>query len=130
MNRRELLLGLAAIAVPPLASAQSLSDRPRIAFVATPVLNPDYVRAFFEGLADFGYADGVNIVVEFFAAPTISDIPAYAQRAIATKPDLIFTNGAPAPLAVKELTATIPVVFTGINDPLGLGLIPSLAHPG
>ena len=130
MRRREFL-ALAGIAAtfPRIAFGQQAARVPHIAFLDIPPTDTQ-MEAFRQGLADFGYVDGRNIAVDLFIAPTTSDIPAMAAKAVASKPDVIVALGAPAPVAAEALTTTIPIVFTAINDPLGLGLIPSLAHPG
>ena len=130
MNRRDFVaLAGAAAAFPRVAFAQQAAKVPRVAVLSIPEL-PQVIEAFNQGLADFGYTDGKNIAIELFTAPTTVDLPAFAARAVASKPDVILTQGTPASQAAQAATNTIPIVFTAINDPLGVGLISSLAHPG
>jgi putative ABC transport system substrate-binding protein len=83
-------------------------------------------------LADYGYVDGRNIVIDWFIAPTNADAPAYAVKAVASNPALIVTLGSSPPVAAKALTTTIPIVFTGTEGPvaLGNGLITNFSRPG
>jgi putative tryptophan/tyrosine transport system substrate-binding protein len=129
MRRRDFVaLAGAAAAFPCLAFAQQ-AKMPRIAVVAN-VMSDDRKLALIEGLGDYGYLIGKDIQLDFFVAPTIDDVPDYAARAIGSKPDLIWTLQSAAPVVVKALTSTIPVVFTNIADPVAIGLVASLAHPG
>ena len=128
MKRRDFIaLAGAAAVFPRLAFAQQ-AKVPRIAFLSIPV-TPQFYDAFNQGLADFGYFDGKNITVDYFTAPTTNDILAFAAKAVASKPDIIWTSGTTTAQAVQRLTTTIPVVFY-LNDPLSAGLVQSLAHPG
>jgi ABC-type uncharacterized transport system substrate-binding protein len=86
-------------------------------------------QAIVDGLADYGYVVGKNITIEWFDAPSIDDVPAYAARVVASKPDLIITTQSPPPLAIKALTTTIPVVMADIQDPVTIGAVTSYTHP-
>jgi len=87
--------------------------------------------AFLSGLAELGYIEGRNLVVETrYADGKLERLPALAAEIIATRPDLIFAPPAPATAAVKALTKTIPIVFCYVNEPVALGFAQSLAHPG
>lgn len=97
--------------------------------------SPDSSRSFrdalAEGLASHGYRDGENLKVEAvyvqFQWDRISEI---LQKVIAGKPDIIVVSGSPGSLAAKKATSTIPIVMASVGDPLGLGLVTSLARPG
>jgi putative ABC transport system substrate-binding protein len=101
---------------------------PHIAFLREPPAKL-VVDAFLQGLADYGYVDGQNIVIDYFIAPTVAALPEYAAKAVARNPAVIVTFGDPGPTAAKAATSTIPIVFTGGN-PLGFGRIASYQRPG
>src|SRR5438270_10417151 len=131
MRRRDFIaLAGAAAAFPRVALGQQAAKVPQIAFLSIP-MPAENMPAIQQGLRDFGYVDGKNITVDVFTAPTNSDLPTFAARAVASKPDIILCWGIPAAQAASVLTSTIPIVFTTANgDPLNSGLIASWAHPG
>jgi putative ABC transport system substrate-binding protein len=130
MRRRDFLaLAGAATTFPHVALAELPARVPTIVVLSNN-LSDNNRRSLLVGLADFGYVDGKNIAIEFLTAPTIADVPAYAAQAVARKPDLIITAQSPAPVALKELTSTIPVVMTGLNDPVAIGVVPNYMRPG
>jgi putative ABC transport system substrate-binding protein len=132
MRRREFLLLTAAAAatlLPHASRAQQASRVPRIAVLSTE-LTATNRQAFLQGLARYGYVDGANITLEFFAAPTIDDMPGMATRAVASKPQIIVTNGLAAALAAKNATSTIPIILAGSPYVVASGLVTNLAKPG
>jgi putative tryptophan/tyrosine transport system substrate-binding protein len=133
MKRREFItfLGSVAAAWPVAASAQS--KIPRIGFMgnSTAALEANLVDAFREGLREHGYEEGRNIVIEYrWADGKYDQFPALVAELIAAKVDAIVTAGTPAALAVKRATTTVPLVMVAVGDPVGTGLVPSLARPG
>ena len=85
--------------------------------------------AWLSGLREKGWIEGKNLIVEYrFAAP--DRLPALAADLIALRPDLLIAPGPQAAVALKSATATIPIVFVAVADPVGLGLVQSLSHPG
>ena len=133
MKRREFItfLGSVAAAWPLAASAQS--KIPRIGFMgnSTAALEANLVDAFREGLREHGYEEGRNIVIEYrWAEGKYDQFPALVAELIAAKVDAIVTAGTPAALAVKRATTTVPLVMVAVGDPVGTGLVPSLARPG
>ncbi len=130
MRRREFIaLATAAAAFPRSVLAQQAGKVPRVALFDIPKAKY-YTDGFFQGLADRGYVDGKNIVIEWFTAPTNGELPAFAAKAIASAPAVILAGGNSAALAVAPLTKTIPVVFRVNSDPVALGLVSNLARPG
>ena len=133
MRRREFttLLGGVAVTWPLAASAQSKT--PRIGFMgnSTAALEANLVDAFREGLREHGYEEGRNIVIEYrWADGKYERFPALVAELIAAKVEVIVTAGTPAALAMKKATTTVPLVMVAVGDPVGTGLVPSLARPG
>jgi putative ABC transport system substrate-binding protein len=82
-------------------------------------------------LLDLGYSEGKNIAVEYrFASGRLEELPELAAELVRLKPDVIVTPGTPASVATKQATTTIPIVFAGVADVIGAGLITNLARPG
>jgi putative tryptophan/tyrosine transport system substrate-binding protein len=129
MRRREFiaLLGSAAAALPLSARAQQLAKVPRIGIIDdSPIWN-----AFRHGLRDLGYVEGQNIAFDNRYAGGLPDRLAWVAVELARRPvDLIATFGTPPTLAAKQATTTIPIVMIGVGDPVGAGLVSSLARPG
>jgi putative tryptophan/tyrosine transport system substrate-binding protein len=132
MRRREIisLFGLAILSAPLSVAAQAL---PRIGFLgnSTAALEANLVEPFREGLRDFGYEDGRNIIIEYrWAEGDYARFPALIAELIAANVDVVVTAGTPAALAMKKATTSIPCVMVAVGDPDGTGLIESLARPG
>src|SRR5882724_2795994 len=132
IRRRELIvtLGGAAAAWPLAARAQQ--RLPTIGFLgtSTPSAWRQYVAAFAQRLREHGWIEGRTIAIEYRWAEARSE--RYAEIAaefVRLKADVIVTSGA-AVVAAKQATSIIPIVFAVANDPLGTGLVASLARPG
>jgi putative ABC transport system substrate-binding protein len=114
-----------------LAHAQKKATIARIGVLylgAPPNANLD---AFIQGLRELGYIDGKNILIEYRYAEGKEDrLPELARELVRLKVDAIFTAGTPAIFALKRATNTIPIVFFSASDPIGTGVVASLAHPG
>jgi putative ABC transport system substrate-binding protein len=99
-----------------------------------PITDPAAARiyeAFRLALQERGYVEGKNLVVERrFAQGRDERFPALAAELVRLKPDVIVTTTGPGTEAAKAATSTIPIVIAGISDPIGRGLVTSLAHPG
>ena len=106
---------------------------PRIGFLgnSTAALEANLVGPFREGLRELGYVEGRNILIEYrWAEGRYERFPALIAELIAMKVDVIVTAGTPASLAVKKATTSIPLVMAAVGDPIGVGLVASLARPG
>jgi putative tryptophan/tyrosine transport system substrate-binding protein len=89
------------------------------------------LEAFRQELAKLGWIEGKNITIEYRFAEQMSErLPELAAELVRLKVDLIVTSGGPTPLAAKKATITIPIVMTNSVDPVGQGLVASLARPG
>ena len=89
------------------------------------------LEAFRQGLRELGYVEGETFAIEYRSADGHDDrFPALAAELVQSKVDLIVARGTPAALAAKQATRTIPVIITGVGDPVGQGVVASLARPG
>jgi len=133
MNRRGFLAVLTgSLASVPLESeAQQPLKVPRVALLR-PDSPPDpYVETFRSRLHELGYVEQKTIVLEYrWAEGRASRLPALAAELVRLNPDVIVTQGEEGARAVKEATRRIPVVMATSGDPVGAGLVASLAHPG
>jgi putative tryptophan/tyrosine transport system substrate-binding protein len=136
MRRREFILGLAGTAsLQSLAAEAQHATKPaRIGYMALGLAagDPQNPEAFLQGLRDLGYIEGRNLVMEFRDAQGKPErFPALAAELVALNVNVIVAGGGTrGALAAKEATRTIPVVFTGVGDPVTEGLVISLARPG
>jgi putative tryptophan/tyrosine transport system substrate-binding protein len=133
MKRRDVLIGaLAAVAVGPrAATAQAPGRLYRLGLLSTargPRLGEDALTATLTGL---GYREGRNLMVERrYAAGDLARLPALAADLVRAKLEVIVTVTTPAALAAKQATTRIPIVMASGGDPVGSGLVASLARPG
>jgi len=129
MKRREFiaLLGGTAFAYPHPLWAQQSGKIPRVGIIDdSPIWNP-----FRETLRELGYVEGRNIAFEYRYAGGLPDRLVWVAADLVRRPvDLIVTSGTPAAYAAKHATTTIPIVMIGVGDPVGAGLVSSLARPG
>jgi putative ABC transport system substrate-binding protein len=94
-------------------------------------LTESFWAAFVEALQQLGWIEGKNFVFEHrFANDLLDHLPDLANELAALHVDIIVTFGTLAPLAAKRATSTIPIVMTSAGDPLGSGLVTTLARPG
>ena len=103
----------------------------RIGFLRAGPPPSAWVQALQQGLRERGYIDGQNVVIEFrFTAGGLEQLPQLAEELVRLKVDVIVASSSPAAVAAKKATTSVPIVFVNVFDPLDLGLVPSLAHPG
>jgi putative tryptophan/tyrosine transport system substrate-binding protein len=135
MKKRIILWLLATLflANVSLADAQQTSKVPRIGFLDNSTASSIAVllEAFREEFRKLGWIEGKNITIEYrFAEQKNERLPELAADLVRLKVDLIVASGGPTPLAAKRATSTIPIVMTSTTDPVGEGLVASLARPG
>jgi putative ABC transport system substrate-binding protein len=134
MKRRGFikLLG-AAVAWPLAVRAQQSKNIPRLCFLTFDpgTLQSTRFDAFFQGLRDLGYVDGQTITIAYLSADGRGEqFPALATECLRLKADIIALSTTPAAQAAKNATRTIPIVMIALGDPVGTGLVESLAAPG
>src|SRR5438552_15375901 len=139
MRRREFitLLGCTAAAWPPAARAQQ-PERMRRIGVLSPYIEADpdsqsRITSLHQGLQDLGWTEGRNLRFDFRWGASADDrdrIRRYAMELIALAPDVIVAGSGGIAMELKEATRTVPIVFPTASDPVGAGLVESLARPG
>jgi putative ABC transport system substrate-binding protein len=131
MRRRELLLMATSIIAARAVRAEQ-KPMPVIGFLGTSPQNAGFLDPFRQGLSQIGYVEGNNVAMEYREAHFHYDqLPALAADLVKRKVDVLVTaNGTTPALAAKNATSTIPIVFTFVSDPVGIGLVASLARPG
>jgi putative ABC transport system substrate-binding protein len=134
MKRRDFIMLFGAATAWPLAARAQQKTTPLIGILigASPGgLYEARLAAIRLGLSETGYIEGQNVAMEpLYAESHYDRLPALAADLVARKVDLIVTFDTPSVRAVKNATSTIPVVFFMGSDPIELGLVASLAHPG
>ena len=136
MRRRNFIMALLGAALWPIAArAQQSKKVARIGFLATGSLESPEQRlilsAFYQGLREHGYIDGQNVLVEVRAADSkIERFPALASELVGLNLDVSVAANSLAGRAVQQASTTIPIVVPVMGDPVGDGLVASLARPG
>jgi putative ABC transport system substrate-binding protein len=136
MRRRDFitLIGGTALAWPVAPRAQQLGKRYTIGLFsagAMPAMSAAFWAAFFDALRGLGWVEGKNVTFEHrYADNRLERLPEFAAELVRLKVDVIVAIGTLAPLAAKRATSTIPIVMTAAGDPMGSGLVASLARPG
>src|SRR5947209_10401353 len=134
MKRREFIALFWGAVISPLSPrAQQPAKTRRIGVLETvsPPLNMPNLDALRRGLRDLGYIESQNYVLEYRSADgDAARFPALAEELVRLGVDLIVTRGTPAARAAKDATETIPIVMAAIGEPLGMGVVATLARPG
>ena len=136
MRRRAFITFLGGAAVLPLAARAQQPERVRRIAILLPAAadDPEFqarVGAFLQGLALSGWSIGRNVRIDTrWATPNAAEIRRHAAELAALAPDVILAHGASTVGPLLQATRTVPVVFPAIVDPVGAGLVDSLARPG
>jgi putative ABC transport system substrate-binding protein len=128
-----VVLSLGMLAAVPAADAQAPPKVPRIGFLdlGSPSVRQHYLEALRQGLRDLGYAEGKNIALESrWAEERTERLPDLAAELVRLRVDVIVTATTQGTLATKRATGTIPIVMALVSDPVGSGVVASLARPG
>ena len=137
MKRREFMMLLGGVAATwPLAARAQPPDRMRQIGVLMSLAAGDPIAqyeivALRQGLQDLGWSDGRNVKIEYrWAAGDIDQMRTFAKDLVALRSEVIVARATPVAIALARETRTIPIVFAQVSDPVGDGLVSSLAHPG
>ena len=136
MKRREFIAILGGAAAWPLAArAQAVAGKRRIgvlmARAPSDAEGQKQFAALQQGLAELGWSEGQAIHIEtYWSVGNPAEAQKLARKMVESKPDLLVANGTPSLIAMRQATATIPVVFVAVADPVGQGFVPSLSRPG
>ena len=113
------------------AQQAAKAHRIGVLFGTTRSFNATRIETFRQSLRDLDYFEGKNVMIEYrYADGQLDLLPALASELVQLKVDVIVTSATSGVLAAKQATSTIPIVFTALGDPVGSGLVASLARPG
>lgn len=131
---RLAIFALCFLAMPVAAEAQQAGRAVRIGWLGLASPGPEVLRivdAFRQGLSELGYVEGRTFALEYrWAHGRAERLPDLAAELVRLKVDFIIAPNTPSALAAKQATSTIPIVLIGPSDPVGQGLVASLARPG
>jgi ABC-type uncharacterized transport system substrate-binding protein len=136
MRRRQILAFAASAILAPLTVHAQINARVRRIAVFMPGAadNPEFEArnaAFLQGLGELGWNVGRNITVTYrWGAGDVDRYRDFAKELVAREPDVILGNGTATVRALRQVTRDVPIVFANISDPVGNGLVASLARPG
>jgi putative ABC transport system substrate-binding protein len=136
MRRREFITLLGGAAAWPLAARAQQGERMRRIGILVNGAKADQemqvrVAAFQRELGQLGWSEGHNVRIDpRFSAADPERLPQLAKELVALNPEVIFVHTTPATKALQKETRTVPIVFVGVSDPIGSGIVPSLARPG
>jgi putative tryptophan/tyrosine transport system substrate-binding protein len=127
-----VVLMLSILVAPLAAEAQPPTHVHRIGYLLGTTREQEaFLETFLEAMRALGYVEGQNLVMEYRAADGHYErFPVLAAELVRLQVDVLLTVLTPAALALKQATTTIPIVMLGVADPVGSGLVASLAHPG
>jgi putative ABC transport system substrate-binding protein len=136
MKRRNFITLLGGAAAWPLGTSAQQNNRIRhigvvIGYAGTDVETQSRMAAFRQKLQELGWTEGRNIEIDFRATGADPErIRAEVQDLVARAPEIIIASPGQVVLALRDVTSSIPVVFANVPDPVGIGIVSSLAHPG
>jgi putative ABC transport system substrate-binding protein len=132
VQRRQFLVRSVSLALLAGARVEAQPRTYRMAYLvgSSDATTAHLQKVLFGGLEELGYREGRNLTVERrFAEGRVERLPALAAELVALKPDVIFAGASQAALAASKATSTIPIVFVGVPDPVGTGIVRSLGRP-
>jgi putative ABC transport system substrate-binding protein len=137
MRRRDFITAVAAstLAWPRAVGAQQREKMRRVGVLMTLAADDSEglarVTAFAQRLQELGWRDGRDVRIDYrWAAADAASSHSQAQELLTLAPDVIIAVATPNVVALQQATRTVPIVFVGVTDPVGAGLVESLAHPG
>jgi putative ABC transport system substrate-binding protein len=131
MRKVALLVTLVTLATPLAIRAQPPPGKVyRVGWLHPLPIPPTWEEGFRQGLREFGYIEGRDLVIERRWGGGLDRLPAMAAELVQLNLDVMIAGNSRAVQALKDATTTIPIVMTATNDPVGTGLISSLARPG
>jgi putative ABC transport system substrate-binding protein len=136
VKRREFIALIGGAAAWPLAARAQKAERMRRVGVLVSSTEDDpqarlQTAAFQQGLLELGWMEGQNVRLDFrFLGDEPKRLKTYAAELVALKPDALLASGPTAVVALQQEAITIPIVFAQVNDPVGAGLVETLARPG
>ena len=131
MRRREFITLIGGAAALPFAALAQQPGRVRRIGYLSPARLPQLLQALHNGLREFGFIEGQSIVIDYrFAEGQPKTMDELAAELVQLGPDVIVTVASGAALAAKRATTTIPIVMATVGEPVGIGLVASLARPG
>jgi putative ABC transport system substrate-binding protein len=130
-----LLIGFLLTSIHFAEAQQPIHKIPRVGFLGSVSSHVSGDRSRVEGLRlglrQLGYVEGKNILIEYrYAGGKVERLPSLAAELVSLQVDILLARGAPAAHAAKNATSTIPIIFGNAADPVGTGLVSSLARPG
>ena len=130
MKRRDFIAATAALLVSPRPLRAEGPPR-RVGYLDPVFKNLPLFKVWQDSLRDHGWIEGKNLIVDYRSAEGRTErLSALAAELVALKPDLLVAGGPTVALALKSATATIPIVFVAVYDPVAIGLVQSLSRPG
>ena len=133
MRRREFISLVGGVVAWPLTARAQAGKMPIIGLMGsgTGAAQSQWTSAFLDRLRELGWTEGRNIAIEYRWAEGLSErFAEIADEFVRLKVDVIVTHNTPGPLAAKKATSVIPIVFATAGDPVGSGIVASLAQPG
>ena len=135
MRRRDLIIFLGTATTWPLAThAQQSARMSRVGVLSNGrKTDPEMaarLASFSKAFNDLGWIEGKNVEIDYRVGEDGDDIRRKAQELMALAPDVVLANAPPSVMALTRVSRTVPIVFAAVTDPVGLGIVQSLAHPG
>ena len=126
-----VVLALRVVLAPLTDEAQPAGKVYRIGFLRAGQPPKTFVEAFQQGLRARGYIEGRNVVIEYrYTDGSFDELSRLAAELVRFNVDVILASGAPAAFAARSATTKVPIVFASVYDPVEIGLVTGLAHPG